>query len=103
MAQRKTLKQKLKSQVRAVNKMREEEFHNAGVAINFEVAVIQAVAMAHGVMATQLSAKATFGEDHEGYKQFEEQCQARIAQCYVKLVEMGIPADVANQRIIQGH
>lgn len=103
MAQRKTLTQKLKSQVRAVNKMREEEFHNAGVAINFEVAIIQAVAMAHGVMATLLAAKESFGTDHEGFKQFEEQAQARIAQCLVKLVEMGIPADVANQRIIQGH
>lgn len=100
---RKTLNQKLKSQVRAVNKMREEEFNNAGVAINFEVAVMQAIAMAHGVMATQLSVKEALGEDHEAYKKVEEQCQARIAQCYVKLVEMGIPADVANQRIIQGH
>lgn len=100
---RKTLKQKLKSQLRAANEMREVEFHQAGLTINYETQAMQAISMAHGVMATLILVKNTLGEDHEHYKAIEEPSQARIAQCLMALVAMGMDVSVANARITQGH
>lgn len=100
---RKTLKQKLKSQLRATNQMRREEHEHAGITINYEMSIMQSVAMGHGVMATLLHAKHVLGEDSEQFKIIQDTAQTRIAQCIVQLVGMGIPADVANQRLIQGH
>lgn len=103
MKQRKTLKQKMKSQIRQINDFRRQEHEQAGITINFELSVMQAVGMAHGIMASMIHAKNVLGVDNEQYKVLETAAQERIAQCLVKLVGMGIPADVANQRIIQGH
>lgn len=100
---RKTLKQKLKSQLRQVNQLREQEFQQAGITINYEQQAMQSVAMAHGVMAALISVKNKFDIESDAYKQFEEECQGRIAQCLVQLVGMGIPADEANARILRGH
>lgn len=106
---KKTLKQKLRSQVRQVNNLRRVEHEQAGITINFELQAMQSVALAHGVMASLIGAKKIFLRENDAdqpielFKQFEEQCQARIAQCMVQLVKMGIPSDVANQRILQGH
>lgn len=83
--------------------MRQTEFEQAGITINFELAVMQAVGMGHGLMATLASVKSVLGEEHEDFLKIQEITQARIAQCFVTLVGMGIPHDVANQRIIQGH
>ena len=106
---RKTLKQKLRSQVRQTNAMRNMEHEQAGITINFEQQAMQSVALAHGIMASLIGAKNIFLREGDAdqpielFKKFEEQCQARIAQCVVQLVGMGIPADVVNQRILQGH
>lgn len=106
---RKTLKQKLKSQLRQVSQLREQEFQQAGITINYEQQAMQAVAMAHGVMAALIGAKNIFLRENDAdqptelFKQFEEQCQGRIAQCLVQLVGMGIPADEANARILRGY
>ena len=106
---KKTLKQKLRSQVRQVNNLRRVEHEQAGITINFELQAMQSVALAHGVMASLIGAKDIFLRENDAdqpielFKQFEKQCQARIAQCMVQLVRMGIPSDVANQRILQGH
>lgn len=100
---RKTLKQKLKSQLREVSQLRDAEHQQAGITINYETQAMQSVALAHGVMASLISAKNLFGIDSEQFKQFEQQCQDRIAQCLVHLVGMGIPTDVANARILRGH
>ena len=100
---RKTLKQKLRSQIRQVNEFRKQEHEHAGITINYELQAMQSVGMAHGVMAGLLHAKEVLGIDNEQYKILEATAQERIAQCVVKLVGMGIPADVANQRILQGH
>lgn len=106
---RKTLKQKLRSQVRQTNVMRNMEHEQAGITINFEQQAMQSVALAHGVMASLIGAKNIFLRENDAdqpielFKQFEEQCQARIAQCMVKLVQMGIPSYVANERIVRGY
>ena len=106
---RKTLKQKLRSQVRHTNAMRKMEHEQAGITINFELAAMQSVGLAHGLMASLIGAKNIFLRENDAdqpielFKQFEEQCQARIAQCLVQLVGMGIPADEANARILRGH
>lgn len=100
---RKTLKQKLKSQLREVSQLRDEEHQQAGITINYETQAMQSVALAHGVMASLISAKNLFSVESEEYKQFEHQCQDRIAQCLMHLVGMGIPADEANARILRGH
>ena len=106
---RKTLKQKLRAQVRKTNELRKQEHEQAGITINFELAAMQSVGLAHGLMASLIGAKNIFLRENDAdqpielFKQFEEQCQARIAQCMVQLVQMGIPSDEANQRILQGH
>lgn len=106
---RKTLKQKLKSQLREISQLRDEEHQQAGITINYEVQAMQSVAMAHGVMASLIGAKNIFLRENDAdqpielFKQFEEQCQSRIAQCMVQLVGMGISAEEANARILRGH
>lgn len=100
---RKTLKQKLKSQLRTVSQLREEEFQQAGITINFETQAMQSVAMAHGVMATLILCKNNMDVESTEYQVIEEQSQNRIAQCMVQLVGMGIPAEEANARILRGH
>ena len=100
---KKTLKQKLRSQVRQVNNLRRVEHEQAGITINFELQAMQSVAMGHGLMATLLEAKKVLGEDSEQFKAIESVTQSRISVCLVQLVNMGIPAQVANQRILQGH
>lgn len=100
---RKTLKQKLKSQLRRVSQLREQEFQQAGITINYEQQAMQSVALAHGVMATLLLCKQNLDVQSTEYQVIEEQCQGRIAQCLVQLVGMGIPADEANARILRGY
>lgn len=100
---RKTLKQKLKAQIRQIRASHAVDHEQAGITINFELAVMQSVCMAHGIMAGLLHAKNVLGEDNAQFKELQETAQARIAQCVVALIGMGIPADVANQRILQGH
>lgn len=100
---RKTLKQKLRSQVRKTNELRKQEHEQAGITINFELAAMQSVGMAHGIMATMIHAKNLLGENDSKYHEIRDTAQERIAQCVVALVGMGIPADVVNQRILQGH
>lgn len=100
---RKTLKQKLKSQLRLEKKAREIEHAQAGTTINFELQAMQSVAMGHGIMAGLLHAKQVLGEYSEHYKALEPVAQERIAQCFMQLVQMGIPHEVAQQRINQGH
>lgn len=99
---RKTLKQKLKTQVRKVNDLRQLEHEQAGITINYELESLQSVCLAHGIMASLITAKQVLGENSEAFKRIQEQSQARIAQCYVKLVEMGIDPVTANQRIMVG-
>ena len=100
---RKTLKQKLKSQLRKAKEVMDIEYEQAGLTINFETQAMQSVAMGHGLMATLFEAKKVLGEDSEQFKAIESVTQSRISVCLVQLVNMGIPAQVANQRILQGH
>lgn len=100
---RKSLKQKLKSQLRKEANLRAIDHEQAGITINFELQAMQSVALAHGVMSTLLAVKAQLGEEDEKFLVIQEQAQARIAQCVVQLIGMGIPFEVANQRILQGH
>ena len=101
--ERKTLKQKLRAQVRKTNELRKQEHEQAGITINFELAAMQSVGMAHGLMAGMIHAKNILGEEDPKFKELQTTAQERIAQCVVQLVGMGIPADVVNQRILQGH
>lgn len=89
--------------VKALREQNSKEHELAGITINFEMQAMQAVGMAHGVMASMLMAKELFGEDSEHYSQFEAKSQDRIAQCFVALVEMGIDSTTANERIIRGY
>jgi hypothetical protein len=100
---RKTLKQKLKSQLREVSQLRDAEHHQAGLTINYETQAMQSVAMAHGVMATLILCKNNMDVESTEFKAIEEQSQNRIAQCLVHLVGMGISAEEANARILRGH
>lgn len=100
---RKSLKSKLKSQLRQAKHERDVEFEKAGITINYELAVMQSVCMAHGVMATMMLAAQTLGEDDEKYHIIQEQSQARIAQCHVALIGLGLSHEEANARIIKGH
>lgn len=99
---RKTLKQKLRKQLRQAKVQLNEEHNKAGHVINYELQAMQAVALAHGLMAALISAKNVLGDDPR-LKEIEEQCQARIAQCYLALIEMGFSHEDANARIIKGH
>lgn len=110
---RKTLKQKLRSQLRSVKQaahiMLNEQHHLAGVTINYEQGKLQAVAMAHGVMVTLLSlhkliTDAGFNPDEDKtYLELQTISRGRIAQCVEKLVAMGVPIDEANAAIGRGY
>lgn len=103
MKQRKTLKQKLKAQVRQTNAFRKLEHEQAGITINFELQKLQPIAMGHGVMASLLTAKQVLGEDSPQFKEIQTVCQARIAQCIATLVGMGLSVHEANQLLLQGY
>lgn len=81
----------------------QKEHELAGITINFELQAMQAVALGHGLMTTLIHAKNVLGVDNEDYQTIEKVAQERISQCLVKLVDMGIPAEEANHRILQGH
>lgn len=100
---RKSLKQKLKSQLRVAKHQRDSEHHLAGVTINHETQMMQSVSMAHGVMATLINVKNVIGEDHEHFKEISEMAQNRISQCLLALMQMGLTAEEANARILRGH
>ncbi|AWN08609.1 hypothetical protein HOT32_gp26 [Erwinia phage Faunus] len=100
---RKTLKQKLKSQIRLAKEVADIEHEKAGFTINYELQLMQSVGMAHGVMASLLEAKKHFDVESEQYKAFEKVSQGRIAQCMQQLINMGVSHEEANRRITQGH
>ena len=100
---RKTLKQKLRKQIREIKSTADQEHELAGITINFELQAMQAVALGHGLMTTLIHAKNVLGVNNEDYQTIEKVAQERISQCLVKLVDMGIPAEEANHRILQGH
>lgn len=100
---RKTLKQKLRQQVRSLKLASALEHEKAGLVINYETQAMQAVAMAHGVMATLISAKNLFDQKSDEYKTLEQECQHRISQCIHTLMSMGISMEEANFRIKRGH
>lgn len=100
---RKTLKQKLRKQIREIKSAADQEHELAGITINFELQAMQAVALGHGLMTTLIHAKNVLGVNSEDYQTIEKVAQERISQCLVKLVDMGIPAEEANHRILQGH
>lgn len=96
---RKTLKQKLRKQARDAK----ADKQHMGFVLNYETQAMQSIALAHGVMATMLAAKILLGEEDANFLKLQEQSQARIAQCYLALVEMGFSHEEANARILQGH
>ncbi|WJN63663.1 hypothetical protein Erwinia_phage_Aioli_00015 [Erwinia phage Aioli] len=100
---RKTLKQKLRAKLRVVKSLNKIEHELAGITINNECQKTQAIAMAHGLMATLLSVKHSMGVDAKGFDEVEKLAQGRIAQCMVQLVSMGMSAEEANNRIMAGH
>lgn len=100
---RKTLKKKLKSQLRSANEVIRTHTELAGLTINYECQRLQAIAMAHGVMATLIDVKNKIDVESEGFKEIEKMAQARISQCVVQLVSMGMSVEEANQRIMAGH
>lgn len=81
----------------------QKEHELAGITINFELQAMQAIALGHGLMTTLIHAKNVLGVNNEDYQTIEKVAQERISQCLVKLVDMGIPAEEANHRILQGH
>ena len=81
----------------------QQEHELAGVTINFELRAMQAVALGHGLMATLIHAKNVLGVNDEKYQTLEKAAQERISQCLVTLVDLGIDAETANKRILQGH
>lgn len=100
---RKTLKQKLRKQIREIKSAADQEHELAGITINFELQAMQAVALGHGLMATLIHAKNVLGVDNEKYQIIEKAAQERISQCLVTLVDLGIDAETANKRILRGH
>lgn len=100
---RKTLKQKLKSQLRNANAAIKTHHHLAGLTINFECQRLQAIALAHGIMATLLDVKSKMDVESDAFKDVEKTAQGRIAQCVVQLVGMGMTHEEANKRIMAGH
>lgn len=100
---RKNLNQKLKAQLRDANKTIATHTELAGITINFECQRLQAIALAHGIMATLMDVKDKFGIDSDAFKEVEKTAQARIAQCLVQLVSMGMTHEEANKRILEGH
>lgn len=100
---RKTKLQKLRTQVRELKNLRANEHQLAGTTINFEMQALQSVAIAHGIMATQLEAKRVLGEDSPEFQAINTMCVARISQCVLTLMNMGFSFEVANQRILAGH
>ena len=100
---RKTLKQKLRKQIREIKSAADQEHELAGITINFELQAMQAIALGHGLMATLIHAKNVLGVNDEKYQILEKAAQERISQCLVTLVDMGIDAETANKRILQGH
>lgn len=100
---RKTLKQKLKSQLRQAKLVADLEHEKAGITINYELQAMQSVGLAHGVMATLLLCKQNLDIQSAEYQVIEENCQRRIAQCFQQLLNMGYSHDEVNHRIKQGH
>lgn len=100
---RKTLKQKLKSQLRQTVVQMDEEHAKAGLTIQYENQVMQSVAMAHGIMATLMLSREVLGEESEQFKQIQTTSHGRIAQCMMALTSMGLTHEEANRRITQGH
>lgn len=81
----------------------QKEHELAGITINFELQAMQAVALGHGLMATLIHAKNVLGVNNEKYQILEKAAQERISQCLVTLVDLGIDAETANNRILRGH
>lgn len=105
---RKTLKQKLRKQVRDLRDVVVIQHQQAGITINYEQRKLQAVAMAHGVMATLMNARKALplsglDEESEFFKTLEKQAQGHIAQCVVTLVGLGISHEEANEAIMRGY
>lgn len=110
---RKTLKQKLKSQLKVANSTLNEAITTqhtlAGLTINFEVQKMQSIGMAHGVMGTLITVKNTLTEAgvditiDPAYLDIEKKSQIRIAQCVMALESMGLSMDEINAHIAQGH
>lgn len=103
MAKRKTLKQKLKQQLRQTKAQAAVDREHAGITINFEMQVLQPVAMAHTFMASLLHAKKILGEDNEQYKQFEAAVRPDMTKCYAKLMQLGFTPAQVNDRIKRGY
>lgn len=99
---RKTLKQKLKSQLRKAKQAADVDHVQAGLTINFETQAMQSIAMAHGIIATLSHVHQVLGDSPE-YTQIEEVGNARAAQCFMALTQMGFSPVEANARIKQGH
>lgn len=99
---RKTLKQKLKSQLRYAKEQADLEFELAGRTLNFELQRMQAIALAHGLMATLAEARTVLGDSSEDLKKIEGTTQIRISQCVSALVAMGMDIPEINKRITQG-
>lgn len=100
---RKTLKQKLKSQLREASKTIATHTELAGITINFECQKLQAIALAHGVMSSLIEAKKCFDTESEGFKSYEKVAQIRISQCVATLITVGMSKEDINKRILQGH
>lgn len=107
---KKNLKTKLRSESRKLKKViaaqhtiLTEQHTQAGLTINYESQKIQAIAMAHGLMATLVEAKKHFDENHSSFKALEHTTQLRIAQCISTLMQMGLSGEEANEAILRGH
>lgn len=111
---RKTLKKKLQHKLRVQRQviglqhnLLAEEHAKAGLTINYELQAMQSVAMAHGLMVGLTEIKNHFDIESDSgkasFESYQKLAQGRIAQCIAQLMQMGLPQDEANERIMRGH
>lgn len=104
---RKTLKQKLRSQLRTEKQSRLVEHELAGITINREAQLVNAASIGHALMAVimEINRYEKTSESVEKCvgRHITEYCQNGISNSMIAMVTSGLTHEEANSRISRGH
>lgn len=101
---RKTLKQKLRSQLRTEKQSRLVEHELAGITINRESQLVNAASIGHALMGVLIHVKNLDAPlSDKAYDSIERYCQAGIGKCMIAMTTSGLTHEEANSRISRGH
>lgn len=85
----------------------ETQHQQAGIAINHQSAIINSVSIAHCAMANILQIKKLWncetGHEDDLVVKLDSYNRGIISDCMIKLVQLGLTHEEANERIIRGY